>query len=193
MIIYEHLPIVSRLIQWRGTVLVNTFANTVVVMMITAVVWAIRAGKEDGPDWLPARTLYEAPSPLAWQLLMLPLGFLLGLRSNQAFGRFVTGQECFTKLQRCSTELCRQASSYIKMQDSEGSWTYMNPPAGLSPSECEGLADDYEDEAKQNIIRHVFAFMAAVRQDIRNRRLQATMCGSLFVDVQRSQISIRAN
>ena len=32
-------------------------------------------------------------------------------------------------------------------------------------------AEDCRDEQKQNIIRHAFAFMALVRQDIRNKRL----------------------
>lgn len=92
MIIYEHTSVISRLVQWKGTVLADTLyhvivgnAITIAVLLFTmqvdgVVVWAGR------PDWVPAAAVVEEVSPLAWQLLMLPLGFLLGLRSNQAYG-----------------------------------------------------------------------------------------------------------
>jgi hypothetical protein len=91
-------------------------------------------------------------------------------------GRFLQGVEAFTDLKRCCGELCRQTSSYVKHDvrknrgEGEPDWQYLNPPAGEhAPYE----AEDCRDEQKESIIRHVFAFIALVRQDIRNKRLLA--------------------
>lgn len=59
-------------------------------------------------------------------------------------------------------ELCRQTISYVKYDDQ-----YRNPVPGTDPKEGE---EDCADPDKERIFRHVFAFLAAVRQDIRNRR-----------------------
>ena len=39
---------------------------------------------------------------------MFPLGFLLGLRSNQAYGRYLEGISHYTDLVRSAADLCRQ-------------------------------------------------------------------------------------
>jgi hypothetical protein len=94
MIIYEHTPILLRLVQWKGTVLQDTFSHVILVNIVTllasmfvridgAVVWP---SWDDRPDWVPEAVETREVSSLWWQLLMLPLGFLLGLRSNQAYG-----------------------------------------------------------------------------------------------------------
>ena len=91
MIIYEHTSVISRLVQWKGTVLADTLYHVIVGNIITIAVLLFT--QVDGvefwtgrPDWVPAAAAVQEVSPLAWQLLMLPLGFLLGLRSNQAYG-----------------------------------------------------------------------------------------------------------
>lgn len=91
-------------------------------------------------------------------------------------GRFLQGVDSFTLLVRCAGELCRQSSSYIKMDVRENKeegtpdWQYRNPLPGHYPPKGE---EDYRDEQKERIIRHVFTFIALVRQDIRNKRLQS--------------------
>ena len=91
MIIYDHTSVLGRLFQWKGTVLEETLLHIAVVNIIAlavllfvqvdgVVVW------QERPSWVPAPVAIQEVSPLAWQLLMLPLGFLLGLRSNQAYG-----------------------------------------------------------------------------------------------------------
>lgn len=91
MIIYEHTSMLSRMCQWKGTVLQDTFVHVIACNFVTLVVFSFlringEAIWEDRPDWVPSPISVEDVSPLAWQLLMLPLGFLLGLRSNQAYG-----------------------------------------------------------------------------------------------------------
>ena len=207
MIIYEHTTVLARLIQWKGTVLIDTFGHVIMCNLVTLGVWAfVRADGvphwEDRPDWVPGPVPVHEMSPLAWQLLMLPLGFLLGLRSNQAYGehrandlythtraqtlqptyavcllcvgRFLHGVDAFAQLLRCGGELCRQASSYIKTdvrtnkEEGEPDWQYRHPPPGERPVPGN---EDYRDEQKERIFRHVCAFVALVRQDIRNKRL----------------------
>lgn len=77
---------------------------------------------------------------------------------------------------QASGELCRQASSYIKTdvrengEEGEPDWQYKHPAAGAYPAPGK---EDYRDENKQRILRHVFTFIALVRQDIRNKRLDS--------------------
>lgn len=65
---------------------------------------------------------------------------------------------------RGAGELCRQTISYVKYDGQ-----YRNPVPGSEPPEGE---TDCDDPDKERIFRHVFAFLAAVRQDIRNRRTE---------------------
>jgi predicted membrane chloride channel (bestrophin family) len=163
MIVYDHIPLPARFLQFKGTVLTSTMWHVLLISIDVSFVWWVMV------RWKPAflsgvtDTMEESASPLLWTLLMLPLGFLLGLRSNQAYMRFMLGVENYTHLVCAAMNLARQASSYIRYDGQ-----YRNPEPGMDPEA--GYAD-YEDPHKQRIIRHVVAFVAAVRQDIRNRRL----------------------
>ena len=91
MIIYDHTTVLGRLFQWKGTVLQDTLLHVAVANAVTLVVLLFLqvdgvVAWQERPSWVPAPVAVQDISPLAWQLLMLPLGFLLGLRSNQAYG-----------------------------------------------------------------------------------------------------------
>ena len=159
MIIYEHLTVCSRLLQWKGTVIPAAFSHLVVGQLMCGIAYYIHQGK---PAWGPD---LEGVDPLAWQLLMFPLGFLLGLRSDQAYGRYQEGADRYVELVTAGSELCRQASSYIKTDG-----VYRNALAGTRPVLGSGNAD-CDDLDRVNIFRHVLAFVAAVRQDIRLKRV----------------------
>lgn len=205
MIIYNHLALYLRLFQYKGTVLQDTSAHVLGVNVMVFFVWVFFTALESHPqqtqildatgavsslvvdegtssstrpDWLPGPWNLGEVSPLAWQLLMLPLGFLLGLRSNQAYDRYLAGVDSYTSLIQAAAELSRQVSSYVRMDVSKGAgggggaepvWEYRNVPAGTQPPPGE---EDYQDEQKERLFRHVLAFVALVRQDIRNRRLE---------------------
>jgi hypothetical protein len=96
MIVYEHLPTVWRLWQYRGTVIEDAFAHVVICNFITLAIYLIV--KVWKPGWVSQETMDNGVSPEAWKMLMLPLGFLLSLRTNQAYGRFVQGVEAYTKM-----------------------------------------------------------------------------------------------
>jgi predicted membrane chloride channel (bestrophin family) len=187
MIIYNHLPVLLRLYQYKGTVLQDTVWHVVTVNLVTFMVLVFfQPADTDSsswhgtsrPSWLPDPWFSVSEvSPIAWQMLILPLGFLLGLRSNQAYDRWSLGVDSYTNCINAGSELCRQASSYVRMDvrmDVEGgsgegpNWQYRNAPAGTLPPAGE---EDYKDPEKERLFRHVFAFLALVRQDIRKRRL----------------------
>jgi predicted membrane chloride channel (bestrophin family) len=178
MIIYDHLPVLIRLFQYRGTVLQDTAVHVLLVNMVVLAVLVFSHGGwlvgPERPEWMPAPFLSADVSPTAWQMLILPLGFLLGVRSNQAYDRWSTGVDSYTACINAACELCRQASSYVRMDVEGGSgaepnWQYRNVPSGQMPALGES---DYEDPDKERLFRHTLAFLALVRQDIRKRRLQ---------------------
>jgi predicted membrane chloride channel (bestrophin family) len=179
MIIYDHVPVLLRLIQYKGTVLEDTAPHLILVNLVVVLVLLFSEGGwlagSSRPEWMPAPVFStQGPvSPIAWQMLILPLGFLLGVRSNQAYERWSNGVESYTQCISAASELCRQASSYVKMDVEGGSgegpnWQYRNAPSGVWP---ESGQNDYEDPDKERLFRHSLAFLAMVRQDIRKRRI----------------------
>lgn len=80
--------------------------------------------------------------------------------------------DLYTKCINASSELCHQACSYVRADIEDGSGKpksqYHNPPSGSSPRSGENV---WEDPDKECLFRHVVAFIALVRQDIRKRRL----------------------
>ncbi len=190
MIIYDHLPVLLRLFQYKGTVLQDTAMHVILVnVVVLGVLVFSNEGWLDGtarPEWMPAPFFPADVSPIAWQMLILPLGFLLGVRSNQAYDRWSTGVDAYTTCINAASELCRQASSYVRMDVEGGSgvepnWQYRNVPSGQMPALGES---DYEDPDKERLFRHALAFLALVRQDIRKRRL--------FLDENRAEVITRA-
>jgi hypothetical protein len=168
MIIYEHLSVPSRFFQWRGTVIASTVRQVCCVLCVTAIwMFTIKVENSHLAGWQVSWAYSEPIDTLAWQLLMFPLGFLLSLRTNQAYGRYLEGVEYYTELVAAAADLCRQSCSYIKNKDGK----YDNPMAGVDPAKGRATCDDVD---KETIFRHVFAFMAAVRQDIRNVRLECS-------------------
>ena len=176
MIIYDHLPVLVRLFQYKGTVLQDTVVHVILVNLVVLVVLLFSHGgwlaSQDRPEWMPSPFFSAEVSPIAWQMLILPLGFLLGVRSNQAYDRWSLGVDSYTKCINAGSELCRQACSYVRVDIEDGSgkpnWQYHNPPSGTLPPSGE---NDWEDPDKERLFRHVAAFLALVRQDIRKRRL----------------------
>ena len=171
MIIYSHLTVCQRIVQWRGTVwhdvAVHFVLTTVVTLLVHQLFYAERL--LGLPPFVGGPALEEPRaqvSDLAWRVFMFPLSFLLALRSNQAFKRYLEGISYYTDLNCSITELCRQ-TTYIRT--AEGSFDLPEP--GTQPREGQASCDD---EAKQRIIRHCVAFATATRQDIRNLRLPPT-------------------
>ena len=171
MISYRHLTVCQRIVQWRGTVwrdvAVHFVLTTVVTLLVHHVFYAERL--LGLPPFIGGPALEEPRaqvSDLAWRVFMFPLSFLLALRSNQAFERYLEGVSHYTDLNCAMTELCRQ-TTYIRTE--EGSFDLPEP--GTQPREGQASCDD---EAKQRIIRHCVAFATATRQDIRNMRLPPT-------------------
>jgi predicted membrane chloride channel (bestrophin family) len=128
MIVYDHIPLPARFLQFKGTVLTSTMWHVLLISIDVSFVWWVMV------RWKPAflsgvtDTMEESASPLLWTLLMLPLGFLLGLRSNQAYMRFMLGVENYTHLVCAAMNLARQASSYIRYDGQ-----YRNPEPGMDP------------------------------------------------------------
>ena len=171
MIYYRHLSVCQRIVQWRGTVwpdvAVHFVLTTVVTLLVHHVFYAERL--LGLPPFLGGDERDEPRaqvSDLAWRVFMFPLSFLLALRSNQAFERYLEGISHYTDLNCAITELCRQ-TTYIRT--AQGSFDLPEP--GTQPREGQASCDD---EAKQRIIRHCVAFATATRQDIRNLRLPPT-------------------
>eukprot|EP01043_Picozoa_sp_COSAG02_P067910 COSAG02_NODE_11079_length_1797_cov_8.536514_2_plen_446_part_00 len=167
MIIYEHLSVAQRVLQYKGTVWDDCKYHFLMVNLVTLAVqnvfWAQTIGTTPFVNELLDQPRYEVPIA-AWQIFMFPLGFLLGLRSNQAYGRYLDGIAHYRDLIQAAGDLCRQ-TQYIK---TDGEYTIT--PAGDDPTEGQATC---EIPSKQVFVRHALAFLAAVRQDIRNMRLPA--------------------
>ena len=99
---------------------------------------------------------------------MFPLGFLLVLRSNQAYDRYNSGIGHYVSMLTAANQLCRQTVAYVCLDD-DGN----RIPAPEPGDFCEPGKTTCDDPAKERIIRHSIAFMAAVRQDIRLTRCAA--------------------
>lgn len=168
MIIYEHLSVAQRVLQFKGTVWNDCMYHFVMVNLITLAVqnvfWAKTIGTTPFVNELLDQPRYEIPIA-AWQIFMFPLGFLLGLRSNQAYGRYLEGIAHYRDLVQAAGDLCRQ-TQYIK---TDGAYTVTSP--GDDPAEGQATCDN---SSKQVFVRHALAFLAAIRQDIRNMRLPAS-------------------
>ena len=156
-----HLTVCQRIVQWRGTVwhdvAVHFALTTVVTLLVHQIFYAERL--LGLPPFIGGPALEEPRaqvSDLAWRVFMFPLSFLLALRSNQAFKRYLEGISYYTDLNCSITELCRQ-TTYIRT--AEGSFDLPEP--GTQPREGQASCDD---EAKQRIIRHCVAFATATRR-----------------------------
>ena len=163
MIHYEHLGFLGALIQVKGTVIQLALPH--VVCNIIACIFYV---------WLlDVKSVEVAGVPggmdrFAWQVLMFPLGFLLVLRSNQAYGRYDEGIKLYVRMVCAANQLVRQLSFITLAED--GKTRLPVPIAGEFPKEGQSTCDD---PAQRTIIRHCIAFMAAVRQDLRLTRMDA--------------------
>jgi predicted membrane chloride channel (bestrophin family) len=168
MIIYEHLTVSERILQYKGTVWDDCkwhfLALTLVTLGIHNVFWCKEIGDTPFACEMRSETRHDV-DVFAWQVFMFPLGFLLGLRSNQAYGRYLEGITHYTELVQSAADLCRQ-TAYIRTPEGE----YNLAETGEEPAEGQASCDD---PAKECIIRHALGFLAAVRQDLRNMRLPA--------------------
>lgn len=178
MIIYDHLSVAQRVFQYKGTVWDDCKYHFLVVTLVTLgvqnVFWAKEVGTVPFVNELLDKSRYDVPIA-AWQIFMFPLGFLLGLRSNQAYGRYLEGIAHYRNLVQAASDLCRQ-TAYIKT-DGE----YTNTAAGDDPAEGQSTCDNPD---KQVFVRHALAFLAAVRQDIRNMRLPADDARDKLADLR---------
>lgn len=179
MIIYEHLSVATRVLQFKGTVWQDCQYHLVMVTFVSLAVqealWAKDIGTMPFTNELLEKPRYDV-NIIAWQIFMFPLGFLLGLRSNQAYGRYLDGIENYKNLLNAAADLCRQ-TAYIKSEAGE----YSPVAAGDDPAEGQTSCDD---PAKEVFIRHALAFLAAVRQDLRNMRLPSEDEKDMLADLR---------
>lgn len=169
MIRYNEIGLWTRLIQIKGTAVEHTFvANFVTVLVSILAGELFKHNKENDSAIMDYTSKATEKFLQVHSMMLVPLGFLLVFRTSQAYERYEAGVHLYSKLKTAAGELIRQATVYLAPRADGKGIGY--PPGEYTNADANSATTN--DLQRSAIVRHCLSFVAAVRQDIRNNRVE---------------------